>query len=142
MNLTLRIFFLLLENKPLKNKEISEKLNTNIRNVQRIIENLKLAFDDKTNVLNRHFTFNGGGQFDEFRVYSQLDYGDVIGGKDGVEPEKTVSAKYSVALDTGATSEVYFLGNDNNIYYEMFGTRPEIELAPNIDSAYHMYYGQ
>lgn len=63
MNLTLRIFFLLLENKPLKNKEISEKLNTNIRNVQRIIENLKLAFDDKTNVLNRHFTFKEDGRY-------------------------------------------------------------------------------
>lgn len=86
--------------------------------------------------------YNGGGQFDEFRVYSQLDYGDVIGGKDGVEPEKTVSAKYSVALDTGMMSEVFFLGNDNNIYHEMFSTRPEVELAPNIDSAYHMYYGQ
>lgn len=86
--------------------------------------------------------YNGGGQFDEFPVYSQLDYDDVIGGKDGIEPEKTVSAKYSVALDTGATSEVYFLGNDNNIYHEMLSTRPEVELASNADSTYHMYYGQ
>jgi hypothetical protein len=63
MNLTLRIFFLLLENKPLKNKEISKRLSTNIRNVQRIIENLKLAFDDKNNVLNRHFTFKEDGHY-------------------------------------------------------------------------------
>ncbi|KRN98743.1 hypothetical protein [Companilactobacillus kimchiensis] len=86
--------------------------------------------------------YDGGGQFDEFPVYDQTDYDDAMASKDGIEPEKTVSAKYSVALDTGATSTVYFLGNDNNIYYEMLGTRPEVELAPNVDSTYHMYYGQ
>lgn len=86
--------------------------------------------------------YDGGGQFDEFSVYSQTDFMDAMSGKDGVTPEKTVHAKYSVALDTGATSEVYFLGDDNNIYDEMLSTRPEVELAPNADSTYHMYYGE
>ena len=86
--------------------------------------------------------YNGGGQFSEFDVYSQTDYDDAVAGKDGITPEKQVRAKYSVTLDTGVTSDVYFLGDDNNVYYGISTSRPEVELAPNVDSTYHMYYGQ
>lgn len=61
MNLTLEIFFLLLENKPLQNREIAEKLDTNIRNVQRTIDKIETAFEQSA-TLKRHFTFIKDGR--------------------------------------------------------------------------------
>lgn len=85
--------------------------------------------------------YNGGGQIDEYKVYSQTDYDDVIAGQDAAV-EKTVHAKYSVTLDNNVSGDVYFLGDDNNVYYDVSESRPEVELAPNVDSTYHMYYGE
>lgn len=61
MNLTLEIFFILLENKPLQNREIAKKLDTNIRNVQRSIDKIKIAFE-QSSTLNRHFRFIEDGR--------------------------------------------------------------------------------
>lgn len=62
MNLTLEIFFLLLENKPLLNREIAERMDTNIRNVQRAIEKIELEFDRNV-TLSKYFTFKKDGRY-------------------------------------------------------------------------------
>ncbi|GEO59176.1 helix-turn-helix transcriptional regulator [Companilactobacillus bobalius] len=62
MNLTLEIFFLLLENRPMLNREIAERLDTNIRNVQRSIEKIESAFDQNISLSN-YFNFKKDGRY-------------------------------------------------------------------------------
>ncbi|GEO58762.1 hypothetical protein [Companilactobacillus bobalius] len=85
--------------------------------------------------------FNGNGQVDEFKVYSNDDYQAALGSSDDVTPEKTVNAKYTVAPDAGMAMDMYFLGDDNNIYYGMSEMRPEVELAEEANAKYHQIYG-
>jgi hypothetical protein len=91
--------------------------------------------------------YDGSGQFSEYKVYSDEDYNDALENKGEFSPEKTVHAKYSVvldmgAVDAGATNEVVFLADDNNIYYEMYDNRPEVELDTNANPTYQSYYGE
>lgn len=85
--------------------------------------------------------FDGNGQISSFDVYSEGDYDDAIIDSSNMTPEKTVHAKYTVTPDTGMTSDMYFLGDDNNIYYGLSSTRPEVKLAPEANSKYHQVYG-
>lgn len=54
MNLTLEVFFMLLDNKPLTNNFISDVIETDVRNVQRAIKRIKKAFDE-SELLRQHF---------------------------------------------------------------------------------------
>lgn len=56
MNLTLEVFFQLLDNKPMTNREIADKLGTDIRNVQRATKSIATAFDQNAK-LTKHFEF-------------------------------------------------------------------------------------
>lgn len=86
--------------------------------------------------------YNGGIQFNEYEVYSDADYNDAVENEGEVSPEKTVRAKYTVALDLGVRKEAYFLGDDNNVYFNMYDSKKAVELAPEVNSAYHAYYGE
>jgi len=58
MSLTLKVFLTLLEeNKPLQNREIADKIDGNIRSVQRSIDKIAEIFDQNI-VLNRYFEFS------------------------------------------------------------------------------------
>jgi len=58
MSLTLKVFLTLLEdNKPLQNREIADKIDGNIRSVQRSIDKIAEIFDQSI-VLNRYFEFS------------------------------------------------------------------------------------
>lgn len=61
MNSTLEIFLLLLENKPMSNREIAERLDTNIRNVQRAVEKIDTAVEQNS-ILHRNFKFERIGR--------------------------------------------------------------------------------
>lgn len=77
MNLTLKIFFLLLENKPLNNRKIAEDLETNIRNVQRSIDKIKLAFE-QSETLRRHFKFIEVGRCHAISQNLLLDESEIL----------------------------------------------------------------
>lgn len=77
MNLTLEIFFLLLENKPLQNREVAEKLDTNIRNVQRSIDKIKTTFE-QSETLRRHFKFIKHGRLHTISQNLLLDEEEIL----------------------------------------------------------------
>lgn len=80
----------------------------------------------------------GNGQIDNLKVYSEGESMD----PDANTPEKTVGIKYMLTVDgSGAASDMYVLGDDNNIYYGVSELRPDVELSKDADTAYHMYYG-
>jgi len=56
MDITLEVFLLLLDNEPLTNREMSDELDTDIRNVQRAVSRLRVAFDSE-NIMRKHFDF-------------------------------------------------------------------------------------
>jgi len=61
MNVTLEVFFLLLENKPLQNREIADKLDINIRSIQRAVDKIQENFEQSI-ALNRYFEFFKDGR--------------------------------------------------------------------------------
>lgn len=92
-------------------------------------------------IQGKSLAFNGNSQVDEFKVYSNDEYQDAIVSSDGITPEKTVKAKYTVTPDAGMAMDMYFLGDDNNIYYGMSEMRPEVRLAEEANTKYHQIYG-
>lgn len=84
----------------------------------------------------------GNGQIDNLRVFSTDNYQDALSDPENTESEKTVGIKYMLTLEgSGAASDMYVLGDDNNIYYGISELRPDVELSQDADTAYHMYYG-